>query len=207
MTENTTQIPRGYMQDAKGSLIPIDKIKEIDLARDELVKELHRKAKAINALLADFKRQAMDDVEAFIELSAEKYGAHLGGKKGNVTLATFDGELKLIRSITEHIVFDERLQAAKALIDSCLNRWTEGSRSEIKVLISKAFQTDKQGKINTQRVLELRNLDIDDDEWKQAMEAISDSIKITGTKAYMRFLERGLDDNYSNLPLDFAAVS
>jgi hypothetical protein len=34
--------------------------------------------------------------------------------------------LKIQRNIAEHIVFDERLQAAKQLIDECLKEWTEG---------------------------------------------------------------------------------
>jgi len=59
----------------------------------------------------------MDDVGAFIQLSAEKYEVKVGGNKGNVSLLSFDGRYKIVRQVAENITFDERLQAAKALID------------------------------------------------------------------------------------------
>ncbi len=203
MTEQ--KIPEGYFENAKGELIPERLVKPIDIARDELVRELAAEARHINQLLAKFKRRALDDVQAFVQLSAEKYDAKLGGDKGNVSLQTFDGSLKLVRSVSENITFTEQLHAAKALIDSCIHRWAEGSRAELKVLIDRAFQTDKQGKINTQRVLELRSLEINDPEWKQAMEAINDSISISSTRSYIRVYERRGED-YVQLPLDIAGV-
>ena len=68
----------------------------------------------------------------------------VGGNKGNVTLMSYDGRLKIQRNIAENISFDERLQAAKQLIDECLEEWTEGSRDEIKVIINNAFHVDKR---------------------------------------------------------------
>ena len=44
MEQNT--IPDGYWEDARGCLIPVEQIKEIDKARDELVREKVAKAKA-----------------------------------------------------------------------------------------------------------------------------------------------------------------
>ena len=111
----------------------------------------------------------MGDVAAFVALSAEQYGAKVGGNKGNLTITTYDGRYKVQRQVSETLVFDERLQAAKALIDECITEWTEGSRDEIRALINDAFQVDKEGRINTGRVLSLRRLKIDDERWRQAM--------------------------------------
>jgi hypothetical protein len=50
-------------------------------------------------------------------------------------------------------------------------------------------------------------LEIDDAEWKRAMEAIRDSIQTTGTAVYVRVYERiGDSDQYKAIPLDLAAV-
>lgn len=200
-------IPEGYMEDAKGRLVPVTTIDEIDLTRNDLVSELATKAKALQEQMRDFKLAVMGDIGAFVDLAAERYEVSIGGKKGNVTLISYDGRLKIQRAIQESISFDERLQAAKALIDDCIHRWSEGSASELKVLVDDAFQVDKEGQINTGRVLSLRRHKIDDENWLKAMDAIADSIQITGSKTYVRFYERvGESDRWEAIPLDLAAV-
>ena len=126
---------------------------------------------------------------------------------GNVTLVSFDGRYKVVRQMAEHIVFDERLQAAKLLIDECIQAWAKGSNANIKVLVNDAFQVDREGKISTGRVLGLRRLDIDDDKWSQAMRAIADSMNVSGTKPYIRFYERNeRSGEYVAISLDMAAL-
>ena len=204
-TENA--IPEGYRADAKGCLVPESMIKPIDRARDELVQELARQAKGVSDGLRDFKAKVFADINAFVDLSAEQYDVKLGGKKGNLTLFSFDGAFKVQVAIAEHMVFDERLQAAKHLIDECIIDWSQGSRDEIKVLVESAFQTDKEGKINTGRVLALRRLDIRDEKWQKAMQAIGESLQVVGSKEYVRFYERiGNTDQYQPISLDVAAV-
>jgi len=206
-TKTEEQIPEGYLRDAQGRLVPQELVKEVDRERDELVRELVAKAREVQQLMAKFRAQAMDDIQAFIQLSGEKYDTQVGGKKGNVTLVSFDGRYKVQRHISEHLVFDERLQVAKEMIDQCIHRWTDGSRSEIRALVEHAFQVDKEGKISTGRVLGLRTLDITDPQWLEAMQAISDSVRVAGAKAYVRFYERESDGkSYRPIPLDLAAL-
>jgi hypothetical protein len=203
--ENKTAAPEGYMEDSQGRLVPREMIKEVDLVRNDLVMELISKAQTLAGVLAKFKADAMDDIQAFCELSGEKYGAHLGGKKGNVTLFSYDGRYKMLRAIDDSITFDERLQAAKSLIDDCLKRWTENGSVELRTIVNDAFQVDKAGKINTNRILGLRRLEISDETWKQAMQAISDSVQVINSKSYIRFYEREADGSYRQLNLNIAA--
>lgn len=206
MEANGINIPVGYRMDARGNLIPESNIKAIDKSRDELVVELALKAKMYSSGVANFKGSAMGDIEAFIDMSADEYDVKLGGKKGNVTLYSFDGKYKIIRQITEHLTFDEQLQAAKALIDECLREWTEDGRDEVKTIIVDAFRVDQEGKINVGRILGLRRLDITDERWLKAMKAIGDSIQVVGSKPYIRFYERQEDDSYKPIPIDIAAL-
>lgn len=206
---NESIIPAGYRRDAQGRLVPETMIAPIDLARDALVGELLTKAKAVGAVLRDFKAEAFGEIQAFVDLSFEQYGITPRGSKGkgNLTLVSFDGRYKIQVAVAEHIAFDERLQAAKCLIDECITDWATDSRPEIKVLVQDAFQTDKEGKINMGRVLGLRRLDIRDEKWQQAMKAISDSIRVVGSKSYVRFYERvGNTDQYQAISLDVAAL-
>lgn len=206
-TKQQTIIPDGYMQDARGLLHPEHMVSAIDRARDSLAKELIAKAKTLSDQIAEFKELVFGDVAAFIQLSAEQYDTKIGGKKGNVTLFSFDGRYKVQVATAENISFDERLQAAKALIDECISEWSQGSRPEIQVLVQQAFETDKEGTLNTGRVLALRRLDIKDDRWQRAMKAIGESVQVVGSKKYVRFYERvGDTDQYAPISLDIAAV-
>lgn len=199
-------IPQGFRQDAKGRLVPENQIKPIDLERNDLVLALVEKARQQQQQLREFKALAFGDIAAFVQLSAEQYDVALGGNKGNLTLFSFDGKYKVVRQSQDSIRFDERLQAAKALIDECISDWAVGSNDNIKVLINDAFQVDKEGKISTGRVLGLRRLSISDDKWLKAMAAISDSIIVTDSKNYVRFYERDDKGQYQAISLDFANI-
>lgn len=199
---NTETIPNGFRQDAQGRLVPVDQIKEIDLARDEIVSELVGRAKDLAGIIGAFKNTALGEIQAFVELSAEKYDAKLGGRKGNVTLTSYDGRYKIIRALSDGVEFDERLQAAKSLIDECLTEWSEGARPELKTIVHDAFSTDKKGNLATHKILSLRRIKITDTKWIKAMEAISDSLTVTSSKTYVRFYECMETGEYKQISLD-----
>ncbi len=195
-----------YMTNEKGYLIPLDKVKPVDKLRDETVKQIIDIGHELNLAMTAAKAHIFKLFTDFVDLSAQEYSVELGGKKGNTTLYSFDGRLKVQIAVSDHIRFDERLQVAKQLIDECIADWSTGSNDNIKVLINNAFQVDKEGKISTTRVLGLRRLDINDDKWLNAMQAIGDSIQITDTKEYIRLYRRNAEGQYQQIPLDFANV-
>ncbi|SIS88273.1 DUF3164 family protein [Neptunomonas antarctica] len=200
-------IPVGYLKDNLGRLVPVETIDPIDIERNDMVQDLVTKAKELQRAMLQFKVDSMGDIAALVELSAERYDIRIGGKKGNVTLTTFDGRFKIQRAISEYIVFDERLIAAKELIDQCIHRWAQGAGVEIRALVEQAFQVDREGKISTGRVLALRRIKIDDKQWQNAMEAIADSIQVAGSKTYLRLYERrGDSDQFEPISLDLASL-
>lgn len=204
---STTETPDGYWRDGTGRLVPVEAIKPIDRARDELVREILAKARAVSTDIKAFKDSVFEDIAAFVELSAEQYDVKLGGRKGNVTLLSFDGSIKVIRAMSETITFDERLQAAKALIDECFLDWTTGARTEIKALIDRAFEVDKEGKIRMGAVLSLRRVEIADERWKRAMKIIGEAVQVIGSKAYVRVYQRvGETDQWAPVALDVAGA-
>lgn len=202
-----THVPKGFMLNAQGSLVPESRVKEIDKDRSHTVRQLCEQAKQVSASLLAFKLMAMKEVMDFLQRSMDLYDKKHGGTKGNVTLVSFDGKYKIVRQMQENIVFDERLQAAKLLIDECVLGWVKGSNANIKALINHAFQVDQQGKISTGRVLALRQLDINDPQWLKAMQAIADSMQVLSTKPHIRFYE--LDEpsgEFVHIALDVAGV-
>lgn len=199
--------PPGFRLKADGSYVPESLVADIDKLRDQTIETLIDQAKAIHTTLIEFKARAFQDIEAFVETSVEQYGVKSRSVKGNLTLTSFSGRYMIRLQIQDRLVFDERLHAAKALIDECITSWSESSRDEIKVLVNDAFRVDKAGQINTARVLGLRRLPIKDGRWQRAMAAISDSVSVANSKPYVRFYERREgSDEYSPISLDIAAV-
>lgn len=200
-----TPIPDGYMKNAQGALVPVDTIRPQDLLEDDLIRRLFAEARPIRERLGNLKALALSEAQAHKATVAEEYGATKGGAKGNMTLTSFDGTLRVKIAVSEHLTFGQELAAAKELIDDCILRWSDGANVNIRALIDQAFQVNKVGRIDTHRVLALRRLDIHDEDWKRAMEAISDAVRVSGSKTYVRFYEVDPRTGRENpIPLDLA---
>ena len=200
-------IPTGYMKDSQGRLVPSDQVKPEHLAEDGVVRDLVGAAAQMNKDLTAFRAHAMDEAMALRDLVFEKYGASKGGAKGNMTLRSFDGALEVQVAVSETLGFGPELQAAKALVDECIERWAEGSDGKIRVLVSDAFQTNKEGRIDTGRVLGLRRHKFEDPSWERAMDAIGDAVRVQNSKTYIRFYRRDPETGVRHaIPLDLAAV-
>lgn len=205
-TQPQTTIPDGYLADARGVLWPRDRIQPIDIERDALAKDIAVKAQDLAEVIKRFKESVFADIDAFVDLSLERYDVKLGGRKGNLTITSFDGSIKVLRAVQESLTFDEGLLAAKQLIDECLQEWTENARTEVKALIGGAFEVDKQGNLNTKRILSLRRLKIDDERWIKAMDAISNAVNVQCSKSYVRVYLRDGNGDYQPVPLDVAGA-
>lgn len=208
MTEQTENaIPEGYMKNAVGHLVANEHVREQDKLRDGVVIDLAQQAIEINKLLKAFKEKCLSDVKDLIQISADKYEVTIGGKKGNISLLSFNGKYKIQRVYAERLTFSEEIEAAKQLIMNCIDRWSEGANNNMQELVNGAFKTNNNGQLKTASVLGLFKLEVEDDEWSQAMLALKDSIQVSGTATYIRVYERiGQSEHYKIIPLDLAAV-
>ncbi|WP_336801534.1 DUF3164 family protein [Kaistia sp. MMO-174] len=196
-----------YMTDAKGNLVPLAMVKPMDKLADETVRKMMTFARELSEQIARFKGHCFDDVGSLQALIAQEYGATLGGPKGNVTLTSFDGTLKVTVQVADQIEFGPELQAAKRLVDACLGEWSEGSRDELRAIVTRAFNVDKEGQINRSELFMLLRVAIEDERWQAAMQAIRDSIRIIGSKTYIRFHERaGAEGGWRPITIDLAAA-
>lgn len=183
-----------YRRDARGAFVPVESIKPMDILIDGEVRKIMDYARDLSAQIARFKGHTFDDIGSLQALVAQEYKATLGGQKGNVTLTSFDGLMKVQVQVQDQIDFGPELQAAKSLVDECLRDWSADSRSEIRALVTRAFQVDKEGKINRAEIFMLLRVEIEDERWKRAMDAVRDSIRIIGSRTYVRFFERDAAD-------------
>lgn len=179
-----------YMPDHKGALVPLESVKAQDRLQDEVVRKVVGYAVPLSAQIARFREHTFDDVDQFVGLLEQEYGAKRGGSKGNITLTTFDGLFKIQVQVADQITFGPELQVAKGLVDECLREWSADSRAELRAIVERAFNVDNGRLVNRAELLSLLRLEIDDERWKRGMTAIRDSMRTTGTKRYVRIYRR-----------------
>jgi hypothetical protein len=182
---------RVYMPDSRGALVPRETVKPQHQLEDETVRKIIGFARALSAQIARFREHTMGDLSDFDALLAQHYGGRArGGVKGNRTYQSYDGRLKVQVQVAESIAFGPELQIAKGLIDECLTEWSGESRPEIAAVVTRAFDVDKEGRIDAAAIYSLLRLDIDDARWTRAQAAIREAMRVVGSKEYVRFYER-----------------
>ncbi|MDF1778763.1 MAG: DUF3164 family protein [Rhizobiaceae bacterium] len=197
-----------YMADAKGHLVPLENVKPADKLEDEVVRKISLFAQDLSAQIARFRGHTMTDLGEFDALLDQEYGAKKGGRKGNRTYQTFDGLMKVQVQVADYVDFGPQLQVAKTLIDECLNEWAADSGPEIRAVVTRAFNTDKQGQINRSEIFMLLRLEISDERWQRAMDAIREAMRVTGSKEYVRFYERArVTDGWKSVTIDLAKAT
>ncbi|WP_322895202.1 MULTISPECIES: DUF3164 family protein [unclassified Yoonia] len=183
-----------YMRNAKGGLDPIENIKPQHLLEDETVRTIIGHAVPLSDQVTRFKQHTFDDIGAYEALLAQEYNATVGGKKGNKTLMTVDGLFKISVQVSDYIDFGPELQVAKNLLDECLNEWAAYAGPELRGIVTNAFNTDKEGKINRSEIFMLLRQNIEDPRWVRAMEAVRDAMRVVGSKTYVRCYRRDRHD-------------
>ena len=205
LDDGTVEIEsRKYMKLGDGGLQLVENIRPQALLQDQLVRALISQALRLSGQVQTFRDHALDEVETFVEVLAEQYGAKRGGAKGNVTLMTVDQSLKVERSIGEFIDFGPELETARALFDECVQGWSATAQAELVSMVNRGFQLSK-GKVNRSALLGLLQVDSQDDRWKNAQKALQDAIVVVGRKAYPRFYKKDARGKWTPISIDVAS--
>uniref|UniRef100_UPI002269DA48 DUF3164 family protein n=1 Tax=unclassified Sphingomonas TaxID=196159 RepID=UPI002269DA48 len=85
--------------------------------------------------------------------------------------------------------------------------WSAESHVAIRALVDRVFAVDKEGQISHAGLFMLLRVEIHDERWKRAMDAIRDSMRVIGSRTYIRFYDRQAHDApWRGVPLDIAGV-
>ncbi|KMK68559.1 DUF3164 family protein [Puniceibacterium sp. IMCC21224] len=208
---NDPQEP-AWWENSQGHRVPVDRVKPEDKMKDELARRLMAGAEGVQEVIRQFKKTAFEETLAAQQLIFDQYGAKVGGAGGNISFRSYDGSIEVRVAVNKTTGFGPELGAAKALIDECIESWSEGSNDNVRALINHAFQVEK-GNIDTARVLGLRQLDMKDEDgnpdarWKRAMDAIGNAVIVKGSATYVRFYKREPGtDKLIGVPLDIAKL-
>lgn len=199
-----------YMTDSRGALLPLALVKPADKLQDETVRKIMGHAVALSAQIERFKAHCMADLAGLDQLLEQEYGLIKRGNKGkgNRTYMTVDTLYKVTVQVADFIDFGPELQIAKSLLDECLTEWSADARPEIRAIVTSAFNTDKEGKINRAEIFMLLRLAIDDPRWLRAMAAITDAMRVVGRKEYIRFAQRvSTEAPWASVTIDLAQAA
>lgn len=188
--EHGDKTQEGKWLNHKGRFVPEKNVAEYDRKKENLVIPLIRTATELSGLLEEFKRRAFQAWREFDVEAMEEYGVEINTDKGNGTLYSFDQRYKIQMCSSAVLEFDTRLKAASELISECLADWGQNADPNLMAVVSEAFEKDAKGMINVRKVLGLRRLQINDERWQVAMQAISDATMEVGRAAYLNFYER-----------------
>ena len=195
-----------YYLKSDGSLVPESQVKDIDKLRDQVVQDAAEKLMDLKTRMIQEKTAVVDDILEFLNVSADQYGVKLGGDKGNLTLTSIDGNIRVEYKNSDTITFNEQIQVAKQLIDEYLDELTKDSNPELKTIVSAAFRL-RQGRIDVKSVLKLREYNINDERWKKAMGIIDEAKQIVSTKKCLRLYVRNkLTGAMENQPFDLSVL-
>ncbi|MCE2594435.1 DUF3164 family protein [Motilimonas cestriensis] len=206
-TENS--IPAGYIKNSKGHLVQEQLLSPYDVEMNDFVIKHINRAYELQQQIAKLKQEVYEDCYAFKELLEEKYSAKKGGKKGGMSFTSFDGELQIRISVQDRITMGPELRIAEQLIKECAQEWAKTSSAEVRAIIFNTFETDKEGNLSIAKVLsfkrEYQHVS-EDPRWVNGMEAITDAIKVVGSKSYLNFKKRNPEGKFLNIPLDISKL-
>ena len=182
---------QGNWLDSKGRPVPEEYIRPEDKRRDKLVESILKRVSKLSAKLESEKTEIVDAIEKYLKELAKDNKVRENWK-GNILLYNFSQNLCIERRIDETVSFDERLQLVKTTIDKWISQKLKDTDPTLSKVIAQAFSVDKQGRINTAMLLKLKRIDIQDAEWKKAMQLLDDSIFVKSSKMALRFRSKDL---------------
>lgn len=196
-----------YLTNAKGAFVPVETVRTADLLQDETVRKILGYAVPLAAQIQRFKSHTFEDVSNFLALLDQEHGAKRGGQKGNITLITYDGLLKVQVQVADQIKFGPELLSAKVLVDECLRDWSDDAPPALRAIVEGAFDVEKEGYVSPSKLFAMLRYRIEDERWVRAMEAVRDSIRVEGSKEYVRFYRRAKPtDAWEAVSIDVATA-
>jgi ribosomal protein S18 len=197
--------------DENGIEIPAKRVTPAEKLKEQKLDKLTAKAKRINKLLADFKKEFSEDVDEIIAAVMSENNVEAKETKGNMAIFNFDRSVKAEVDVNERIEFDDTLIAvAKSHMDEFLTMNTNGLDNMIRELILDAFSTSR-GKLDSKKVTGLTKYRqrIDAEKYPAfhlMLDAIEKAIRRPSSKRYFRVSVADADGKYNVIDLNFSSI-
>ena len=193
-----------YWVGSDGSLRPEEAVSNADKRKEKIFDDLFERAKELQVQMKQFKDDAMTTIDEYVASSAKR--AKVEGWKGNIRLNDYDGSRRVEVANRARVDFNENLQFAKAKFDEWVLEVTQDGNADLADFIQKAFEVDKQGKVNRSFLFKLLSQQVSHPTFKKAQELLKKSVMVIETKKYLLFQEKDDDGELQTIVLDFASL-
>lgn len=194
---NTTKECK-MMRDANGDLVPVKYVSAFDKLRDRNVNKIIGNGRKLRTALEKFM---IDSIALMNEVAAQKE-SH--GDKGNLSVSSFDGLLRVSIRQRYNIFFDARVREARdkmfAYVDSVLSRVKAEDAQALRVILQEAFRVGANNMLSTSKVMALIRMDIKNADWKASQDVLKAALTPQKGKQYLQ-LETRPDTNH-----DFVSI-
>ncbi|KAB8123978.1 DUF3164 family protein [Komagataeibacter medellinensis] len=196
------------LENRHGDLVPTVRIRDDIVFRHQTATALIAGAQALHEAMRTSKEQFFADVDAFIDLTLERYNARLGGRRGGIVITNFGETMKIEVSTADYLRVNEAITAAQALMNEVLDDVGEGANDDVRTLLANAFVRDeKTGRLNIQRLQETRRVKLSHPKWPDVQAAIADSLEWAGSRRYIRFhVRKDTNARWEQINLNFSSL-
>lgn len=195
-------------KDENGVVVPVNRLTKGEKLREKSAYQLVKQALDLNDRLEAFKgtiREVCLEVE---RIASEEMTVNREAMKGNITWFNFDRSIKIERSISEPMSFDDMtITAAKAKLDEFLNQAIESKFDFAKEMIISAFETTK-GKLDPKKITPLTRYEkrVNHPLFSEACRLIQQAIRRPDSKTYYRVWQKDGEGKYKAIELNFSNI-
>lgn len=194
--------------DENGISVPVNRLTKAEKLREKSAHQLVKDATNLNARLETFKAQIREICSEVERAAAEDMTVSREALKGNITWFNFDRSIKVERSVSEPMAFDDMtITAAKAKLDEFLNQAIESKFDFAKEMIISAFETTK-GKLDPKKITPLTRYEkrVNHPLFSEACTLIQEAIRRPDTKIYYRIWQKDDEGKYKAIELNFSNI-
>lgn len=194
--------------DENGQAIPVNRITKAEKLMESSSAKIVAGALRINSLLEAFKYDIKSICENVEKTSMQENVVVKENSKGNLTWYNFDRSIKIERSISEPMKFDElTISAAKSKLDEFLSEAIESKFDFAKEMILTAFETTK-GQLDPKKITPLTRYEskVNHPLFTEACKLIQKALRRPDSKTYYRIWVKGENGKYEAIELNFSNI-
>ena len=196
--EPTTMKTPKTMRDNNGRDVPIKYVSAYDRARDAASRRILNRFTSARKTLEKVVAESIADLDKISQLKDSL------GDKGNFSITSFDGLIRVSIRQRYNIFLDERVVKARELmlnyVNQVLSRVGDKDAAALRLIVSEAFKANAQGFLSTSRIFSLLRMEINDAGWREAKAILQDSVTPQKGKRYLVCEVR------PSMQKDFAAI-
>ena len=191
------------MRDNTGHDVPVKYVGKYDRLRDERTKRVLARFRKARSVLEAVVRDSLADIAAIQEARDTPVA-----EKGNFSVTSFDGLVKVAIDQAWHIELDDRVKEARDRMLGYAKRLCGKAGDDAAALleiVEEAFAANSAGRLSVSRVMSLCRRNIQAREWTEARDMLLASLQPERGRCYIHVYARpDMQHDFEMIRLDLA---